>query len=281
MRFHLVFLLALVACAAQAQSTALREMVDAEKAFIEMARTQNRRDAFLYYLSDSVITQGPDGPVKGKERIAAQPITDDWLSWEISYSDMASSGDFGFNTGPWYYRAKKSDAKPSAYGQFNSIWKKQPDGSWKNVLDIGIGHPDAGPPVSSRESQIRSFPSRTSAGMNQVLEVERNFLNQLGQLKLAAYPENLSSEVRLMMSGSLPQIGRDNAVSFIRQYPSVSNTTVLGGETARSGDMGYVYGTAEVTLEAGAKSETRRATYVRIWKREASAWKIVLDVLSF
>jgi hypothetical protein len=56
---------------------------------------------------------------------------------------------------------------------------------------------------------------------------------------------------------------------------------IMGDETARSNDMGYVYGTATVTFVKGTVEESKTATVVRIWKREDAGWKIVLDVLSF
>ena len=78
----------------QAQTNVnLHAMVDAERSFIAMARDQNRREAFLFFLSDDAITNSPDGPVKGKDRIRSQPLQNDLLQWEVAYSDIAASGD--------------------------------------------------------------------------------------------------------------------------------------------------------------------------------------------
>jgi ketosteroid isomerase-like protein len=123
---------------AQFANPNLQAMVDAERAFIEMAKTQNTRDAFLFFLTDSVITAGPQGLRTGKGHIQNQAVDPGWLNWEVAFCDIASSGEMGYNTGPWEYRAQKTDEKPVAYGEFHSIWKKQPDGTWKNILDIGI-----------------------------------------------------------------------------------------------------------------------------------------------
>lgn len=277
MKRALLLLNLLVTTSSFGQNSRLDEMVNAEKAFIEMARTVNRRDAFLSFLGDSAVTQGPNGPIKGKARIAAQPVSEDWLSWEIRYSDIAASGDFGFNTGPWYYRPKKSDPKPSGYGQFNSIWKRQPDGTWKNVLDIGISHGVAEGPVIWGTTALPS-KALTSPGES-VREIEERFLQAITADRTNAYERALSAEAHLMVSGSTPFKGKSQLSACLSATPPMTDAVLLGGETASSGDMGYVYGTATIT--PAGNNPSRKATYVRVWKREAEGWKIVLDVLSY
>ena len=175
----IIFLSGLVK--AQKNNPDLKAMVDAERAFIQMAKDQNRRDAFLYYLSDSAITAGPNGPQKGKGSLENQSVNDAWLYWEVGYSDIAASGDFGFNTGPWEYRTHKSDARPVAYGEFNSIWKKQSDGVWKNILDIGIIHrePLRGKVKWSTSARPLKAAKKTppqTEGLQELLMVEKTFI---------------------------------------------------------------------------------------------------------
>ncbi len=258
----------------------LQAMVDAEKAFIKMARTQNRRDAFLFYLSDSAVTQGPNGPIKGKARIQAQPIADDLLDWEVGYSDIAASGDFGFNTGPWYYRQKKTDEKPVAFGEFNSVWKKQSDGNWKNVLDIGISHGPFTEPLTWSTSK-RSSTGTRSRKMGAALAAEKAFAAELVKGRKAAYRKAISEEVRMMVVGHLPFVGSSTLDRYLDACPPHQNARILGTETATSGDLGYVYGTVDATVTKDGKSQTKTATFVRIWKFEGGKWKIVLDVLTF
>ena len=259
----------------------LNAMVETEKAFIQMARAENRRDAFLFFLSDSVVTQGPNGPIKGKARLQQQPVTEDWLDWEVGYSDIAASGDFGFNSGPWNYRPKKTDEKPIAFGAFNSVWKKQPDGSWKNILDIGISH---GPPAAGEKviwaTSSRPLRKRQNSGTD-VFQAEKEFQDAISVHKIDAYRKFLSSEARMMVSGYLPFTGSQGLNEYHAACPSTSGTKVMAGETARSNDMGYVYGTTTVVFTKNGTEESKTTTFVRIWKREDSMWKIVLDVLSF
>lgn len=281
---RLVFFIVLVQLVApavgQSVNPNLQAMVDAEKAFIKMARTQNRRDAFLYYLSDSAVTQGPNGPIKGKARIQAQPIADDLLDWEVGYSDIAASGDFGFNTGPWYYRQKKTDEKPVAFGEFNSVWKKQSDGNWKNVLDIGISHGPVTEPITWSSSKKPSNGTK-SRKMGAALAAEKSFAAELAKGRKAAYRKAIGEEVRMMVVGHLPFVGPSTLDRYLNACPPQQNARILGTETASSGDLGYVYGTVDATVTKDGKSQTKTATFVRIWKFEGGKWKIVLDVLTY
>ncbi len=64
------------------------------------------------------------------------------LVWEPAFASIARSGDFGYDTGPSKWRAKKTDEKFAGFGHFISIWKKQKDGAWKVALDCGIENPE-------------------------------------------------------------------------------------------------------------------------------------------
>jgi ketosteroid isomerase-like protein len=51
---------------------------------------------------------------------------------------MAASGDFGYTYGTFEFRSRDKEGKlVSNYGKYTSIWKRQKDGSWKVVLDMG------------------------------------------------------------------------------------------------------------------------------------------------
>jgi len=99
-------------------------MIEAERSFILMAKEVNTRDAFLRYLSDSVITFDTGEPKRGKDRIKSRPANKGWLNWDIAHSDISASGDIGFNSGPYEYRVNRADSSAVSFGEFNSVWKE-------------------------------------------------------------------------------------------------------------------------------------------------------------
>lgn len=270
---------------AQLQNADLQAMVDAERAFIQMAKEQNTRDAFLYFLSDDAVTTGPDGPTKGKDGIRSQPASPGWLWWEVSFCDIAASGDMGYNTGPWEFRVQRTDDKAVAFGEFHSIWRKQLDGTWKNILDIGIRHgaPAEKPILSTTHLPLTTAAANANASSSILLELEGAFVKEYGIKETAAYKKYGSSELRLSREGELPFLSKEAQQRYFDgAHPKPANQHAVEGVMASSGDLGYVYGTADVSVSVKGETVQKKATYLRVWKKERNTdWKIVLDVLTY
>lgn len=60
--------------------------------------------------------------------------------------------------------------------------------------------------------------------------------------------------------------------------PGLLTWEPIFADVSRAGDLGYTFGTAELKNEGSDKIEY--SNYVRIWKKRAGAWKLVLDVMS-
>jgi ketosteroid isomerase-like protein len=56
---------------------------------------------------------------------------------------MAASGDLGYTYGNYVFVTTNKEGKPvTNYGKYASIWRKQKDGQWKVVVDMGNSSPD-------------------------------------------------------------------------------------------------------------------------------------------
>ena len=67
------------------------------------------------------------------------------LTWEPERADIAASGELGWTTGSFVSVAPGPDGTPArTEGRYVSIWRRQDDGSWKVVMDLG--NPIAPPP---------------------------------------------------------------------------------------------------------------------------------------
>jgi ketosteroid isomerase-like protein len=67
------------------------------------------------------------------------------LTWEPIEAFVAASGDLGYTLGRWKSRSINPEGKTvTGQGKYLTIWKKQKDGSWKAVVDVGNTSPAAG-----------------------------------------------------------------------------------------------------------------------------------------
>lgn len=289
MKKLLVFLIAAAispVVRAQFSNADLNAVIAAEAAFAQMAKDKNTRDAFLYFLHDDAVTTGPNGPATGKERLRKQQPNASLLSWEATFGDISSAGDLGYDTGPWKFYPTRTDSVPAAWGHFHSVWRKQPDGMWKNVLDIGISHDSL---FAHEELHTTSMPLKAPAVKVSALDATVSLMNQekafvadVNEKGMAAYGPVASKEIRFSRQGEPPIITAEDKASFLKRTSLYSNQKLVDGGISSSGDLGYVYGTADAIDVSNGNQENKRATYLRVWKKEnGKDWKIVLDVLTF
>jgi ketosteroid isomerase-like protein len=274
-----ILLISFVSIYSYAQNDlALKELVQAEWSFINLAKETNTRDAFLAQFTDETIVFG-EGPVIAKRVYESQQPNNGWLKWEPVFSDLARSGDFGYNTGPWEYRINKTDEKAVAFGEFISFWKKQADGTWKLLIDIGIEHSQSQQIATWKASAIDfEKVAGESNGIKQLEKVEQNFVEALAFAKSPVYQKMLSREARLYRPGKEPISDNEAIIKHIDEELPITFTKA-GQQIAPSGDLGYVYGTAVVQL---AGNQTKAANYLHVWKQEENlGWKLVLDLVTY
>ncbi len=109
------------------------------------AKTMADRDhaAFASFLSDETVFMGRT-TTRGKAAVAAA-----WkryyegpkapFSWKPERVEVLDSGTLGMTSGPVY------DENGQRIGTFNSVWRRDKDGRWRIVFDIGCPSGEATP----------------------------------------------------------------------------------------------------------------------------------------
>jgi len=59
------------------------------------------------------------------------------LRWHPTKAEMMIPGVLGYTVGRWERTRKTKEGEIKKIGTYTSVWKKQPNGSWKIVLDTG------------------------------------------------------------------------------------------------------------------------------------------------
>jgi ketosteroid isomerase-like protein len=142
--FCLVLLLAafVLGALANSQSDGAAPLKKLEGEFMQAAADHGSQGYMAYYADDAVEVQNGRGFLVGKAEIAKTmgflDNPNNHLLWTPVGGDMSASGDLGYTYGTFEFRFRDKEGKlASNYGKYTSIWKKQKNGSWKVVLDMG------------------------------------------------------------------------------------------------------------------------------------------------
>ena len=102
-----------------------------------------------WFAEDAVTLNNGRPAIQGRGNIAAQANwnpKDYQLSWVAEGAQMGPSNDMGFTWGNYEGRSKDKNGEPIlTTGRYITIWRKQPDGTWKVAMDASANAaPDAG-----------------------------------------------------------------------------------------------------------------------------------------
>lgn len=118
------------------------ELAAMEDAFCAMAKDKGLLAAFQHFAAPDVSFIDTDprkwrGPAAVLQRIGPdKPGVS--LTWAAMFTDVSDDGTLGYNYGRYSLHLTKPDGtERTSEGFFLTIWKRQPDGSWKYVMDNG------------------------------------------------------------------------------------------------------------------------------------------------
>lgn len=253
----------------------LARMVQAEYEFSAMATRTTQRAAFLEYIAADGILFRP-GPVNAQQALSQGKGSPGILHWYPSYAEISGRGDLGLTSGPWIYWGS---GQAAAYGHFVSIWRKQPNGEWRNVLDGGIGHaaPSVTPArlVPAARDAAAAPPAASETDLAQALQrAEAEYARLNGELGvLEALTRVALPSVRVYRDDHEPFIGLEAARAHLATAPRIGTWTP--DIVRSSADFGYSYGVV-TGPEAGSKPTD---AYVHVWKHQDGQWRLLLDLL--
>lgn len=115
-------------------------LLDVDREFSKLSEIKGMHYAFETYIADDgVILRNNSYPIEGKCNVVARlrqsSDTSFLLTWEPMFADLAQSGDLGYTYGTYLVSSPAGDSLGA--GTYVSIWKKQPDNTWKFVFDAG------------------------------------------------------------------------------------------------------------------------------------------------
>jgi len=125
----------------QAERAALLE---ADRGVFEAYSTSDTPlDTLFTFFTDDAIVLPPDAPMaRGKEEsravfAALEAMPGYSLTWSASMADVGGVADLGYTIGTYHMAFQDPGGNPVEIdGKFMTVWKKQPDGTWKIAVDM-------------------------------------------------------------------------------------------------------------------------------------------------
>jgi len=117
------------------------EILEAEKAFQKMTTEKGISEAFYVFVDENaVIKRENDTLIIGKNNIKAyyanKSLENAEVIWSPDFIEVSQSGDMAYTYGKYLWKLKDSTGNIQEFkGVFHTVWKRQPDGSWKYVWD--------------------------------------------------------------------------------------------------------------------------------------------------
>ena len=115
------------------------EIMDADRAFSAMSESKGLRNAFMEFIDSNGVLLRPNSfPLVGADAVDFISQANDTayiMTWHPKGGSIAASGELGYSYGIYSVTPKNKDTVMQ--GTYVNIWKKQPDGKWKLVLDSG------------------------------------------------------------------------------------------------------------------------------------------------
>lgn len=98
-----------------------------------------------WFADDGVALGNGEQPAIGRVAILKSANWDPkayQLTWTPTEAVLGPSGDIGYTWGHYEGRSKDANGNPVIVsGRYITIWRKQPNGAWKVVLDAGANEP--------------------------------------------------------------------------------------------------------------------------------------------
>lgn len=246
-----------------------KNVVDAEIAFAKTAVDFTVRTAFLQHMDSTAVVFENGEAFNGIKQWQNTPDFKEKLLWRPVFFAMAASGELGFTTGPYELRKTLKDSAASA-GQYSTVWKKNKNGEWKFLIDLGTTY--AKSEFNQQEPEPFTALGITPSNDTSIHVIETKFIADFTANSVAAYRKNIQQNSWFNLYGIPPLRDSAQTIKILSEKYLKGSFTILGEGISASKDIAYVYG--------NYSSYSQKKNYLRIWAHTANGWKILLQVIA-
>lgn len=253
----------------------IQKLIDTEQAFAQLAADKDTKTAFLENLADDGVIFNPE-KINAKAFWSAQGESKSLLSWAPNYADISSNGILGYTTGNWEFRSKGKDDTPSAFGEFITVWLRQPNGKYKFVVDIGVNHEKPAKYSSDWTTSADKMKDLNEKNLS-AADSANSFFETASKLGLKkAYEAYSADDVRVYREDNFPVLGKKNLIA-IAEVKKEKTKVAFAKRSVFFGSANIAYIVNAYTKTDSGKM-VEKGNFVQIWKLKQGRWQIVLDI---
>lgn len=251
-----------------AEASSVDAVIAAERAFAADGAKTGWVEAFETWSAPDAIVLGAE-PKSAKDflkNIDPANRGDTSLKWSPEFAGVSTAGDFGFTTGPF-------NGDGAAFGYYFTVWRKQPDGSWRWLYDGGT---DTLMPTTI-DPAFNVVSIAPPSGGEGAADIARTAVDVLESALATAAADDaplalggqFAEIARLHRNETAPAIGPEAITAALEAGPRKISFRQLRSEASAAGDMVFTLGEAKWDGDEGF--------YGRIWSHGADGWRIVFD----
>ena len=271
--FYIFIITAFLVGLAIGQNEMAKQIFDTEKAFERTVEEKGINAGFIEYMAPLGVMFVPEAS-NAREFWRKLPPRPTYLKWNPIWIDVASNGALAYSIGNSIRKPGGADDTAVYHGHYLSVWGRQPDGSYRALLDTGISHekPESIPVEWRSPADIGkdSNEARVSAADSAV-----HFYQAIeSKGVLPAYKTFLADDAVLIREGKQPFLGKTAALKYLsdeKPHVRFSRRKTF----VEAADLAFVYNPYEIRDEKDVAVE--RGNFVHIWKLRKGKWYIVAD----
>lgn len=274
--FLALFLNVFLAVGVFAQSD-FQKIYETEKAFEKAAAERGINRSFVEFSAPDGICFLPGYPVNCREYFTKEPASTAYLQWNPTFIDVSANGILAYSAGNSIYRAKGKDDPNAFYGQYVTIWQRQPEGKYLAVLDIGISHEK---PVSIETKWTSPADSGKELNEKKISAADASIgFSETAQKQnlYSAYKLYLADDAKVFREGKFPFDGKKAALDHLKKEKS---SVRFAKRSVFSSAADLAYTTNSYTISDKSGKEIEKGNFVQIWKLRGGRWQIVLDIFT-
>lgn len=255
----------------------LQKLIETDAAFANSAAERGTKQAFSEFRADDGVVFNPTA-LRGNLFWSNAKDLPAVLIWKTSRADVSSTGNFGYTTGGWELRANGKADRTAVFGQFLTVWKKQADGNFKVVLDIGV------PFGKSILKQVIDAPKDAGTGeKSPKTKIDLGTLTDIFSKKSLSqgYFNYLADDAIVLRDEYQPFYGKKQAFLELEKldktFPPDGFLEFQGSISPNYGNMMAAWGIYQLKFK---DNSLKKWNFLQMWKFRDGKWQIVVDVLT-